>query len=203
MSSNGDLARLLAKRGGVGLDNGIVTEVHSNGWATVDLGAKPVLAKVPRSLRGVVAKGSFTELIGVDNVWFILSVLSEPKWVRSGFTASSGWTIPTDADGKLQAGYRMQDGPYITVAVRLQRTGSTITASSTGHLADEIVGTVPMEAMPSGWPLNSIPFVWRTSWSIGGGFLGPLTGNLVLTDLHPNASISAGDQMQMQLTYPA
>ena len=179
---------------GAWIDNGVVTEIAGS-LATVGIGGKYITAKIPGHLRGVVTVGAFIELIGAENHRIIIAVLSELVWITSGFSAASGWTID-------YVGYRWSVGPCISLVARVLRSGSTITASASGHLTDETVLTCPAALLPASWPINSIPFQWRTSYSIGGGYLGPTSGNLMLTDLHPNASITAGDQMQMQVTYP-
>lgn len=191
-------AEITKAAGGAWVDNGIVTELKLYGsaqYAVIDLGGKLVEAKVPGHLRGPVTVGASVQIIGDSNTRVILGVLSEFPWITAGFAASSGWSID-------YAGYRWSMGPYISIVVRVLRTGSTITASSTGHLADTPVLTAPAGCLPAAWPINWIPFAWRTSWSSGGGYVDPTTGILQLTDLHPNASISSGDQMHMQATYP-
>ena len=191
-------AEITKAAGGARIDNGVVTELKLYGsaqYAVIDLGGKLVEAKVPGHLRGPVTVGASVQIVGDSNTRVILGVLSEFPWITAGFAASSGWSID-------YAGYRWSMGPYISIVARVLRTGSTITASASGHLADTPVLTAPAGCLPAAWPINSIPFVWRTSWSIGGGYVGPVTGILQLADLHPNASISAGDQMQMQVTYP-
>lgn len=179
---------------GAWIDNGTVTEIAGS-LATVGVGGRYLTAKIPGHLRGVVTVGCFVEFIGAENHRIIIAVLSDLVWITDGFTPASGWDLD-------YAGFRWSVGPYISLVARVVRTGSTISASASGHLADSTVVTCPAALLPASWPINSIPFQWRTSFSIGGGYLGPTSGNLVLTDLHPNASITAGDQMQMQVTYP-
>ena len=191
-------AEITKAAGGAWIDNGIVTELKAYGsaqYAVIDLGGKIVEAKVPGHLRGPVTVGASVQIVGDSNTRVILGVLSELPWITAGFTPASGWSVD-------YAGYRWSMGPYISIVARVLRTGSTITASASGHLADTPVLTAPAGCLPAAWPINSIPFVWRTSYSIGGGYVGPTTGTLTLTDMHPNATISAGDQMQMQVTYP-
>lgn len=188
------VAQAIAAAGaGAWIGSGIVTEI-ATGYATVNLGAKYVQAKIPGHLLGVVTVGASAQIIGDENYRVIIGVLSALPWITTGFSAASGWSID-------YAGYRWTVGPQISLIMRVLRTGATITASASGHLVDETVATAPVGLLPPSWPINSIPFVWRTSWSIGGGYLGPTSGNLVLCDLHPTASITAGDQMQMQVTY--
>lgn len=185
-----------AESGGVTLNNGRVVGLTAT-HADVNLGRVTVPAKIPAHLFGVLAIDHFVEVIGSENYWIVLSTITVPSWFDTGFSAASGWSI-------IQKGYRYSAGPYITVGVRVERTGSTITASSTGHLADTTVLTCPAAVLPSvTWPLNSIPLVWRTSFSIGGGYIDTTTADMVLTDLHPNASISSGDYMSALVTYPA
>ena len=179
---------------GAWIDNGTVTEIIGTN-ATINLGGLYVTAKIPAHLRGVATVGCFVEIIGAENHRIIIAVLSAIAWQTAGFSPASGWSLD-------YAGFRFSAGPQINLICRVNRTGSTITASSSGHLADTDVAVAPAALLPPSWPIPSIPFVWRTSYSIGGGYLGPSTGNLVLTDLHPNASITAGDQMQMQVSYP-
>ena len=194
--SLGKEIRKASTMGGATLNNGRIVELNAT-YAQVNIGKVTVPAKIPAHLLGVLAIGHFVEVIGSENYWLVLATITVPSWFDTGFTAASGWSI-------IQKGYRYSAGPYITIGVRVERTGSTITASASGHLSDELVLTAPSAVLPSvTWPLNSVPLVWRTSWSIGGGYLGPTTGNLFLTDLHPNASISSGDFMSTLVTYPA
>lgn len=188
--------RKASATGGATLNNGRIVELNAT-YAQVNIGKVTVPAKIPAHLLGVLAIGMFVEVIGSENYWIVLATITVPSWFDTGFTAASGWSI-------IQKGYRYSAGPYITIGVRVERTGGTITASGSGHLADVLVLTAPDAVLPSvSWPLNSIPIQWRTSFSIGGGYVGTVTPEIFLTDLHPTASISSGDFMSTLITYPA
>ena len=191
-------AEITKAAGGAWVDNGIVTELKAYGssqYAVIDLGGKIVEARVPGHFRGPVREGAAVQILGDQNLRTVNAILSDLAWITAGFSVQPGWSLAF-------AGYRWSMGPQVTMALRLIRTGSAITASSTGHLADMTILTAPAACLPTFWPINSIQMpVWRASTTIGGGYLGPVSGNLILTDLHSGASIQTDDQIQANFSY--
>ena len=166
----------------------------------VDLGgAKLVPAYLPRTV-GYCRTGQAVRVRLQENTYTIAEVNSSIQWDTEGFTYASGWQDSGLASGQAQrCGWRVISGIGF-VRLTLMRTGGAITASSTGHLADFDVVTIPPAAVPV-WS-GLYPLHWKTTTSSGGGMLDTTTGMARLTDLNSSSKVSTGDYIATVITYP-
>ena len=169
-----------------------VLEVLDAEHARVNFENSDRVAVVPAGT--VVVAGQSVEVTVSGRVTTVRRPLDGNGWITGGFTAASGWAV-------TEAAYRTVSGIRF-INVNIERTGATLTASSTGHLADTGVVSVPAAAMPvTPWPVNEVSGCWRTSTTFGGLRLNT-SRMLMITDLHPGGSIIAGDYAKAMISFP-
>lgn len=165
----------------------------------VDLGGgklKP--AWLPRTV-GYCRRGQDVTVRWQENTYVVDEVSGTLQWDTEGFEFAAGWQDFGLASGQAQrCGWRVCSG-MCTVRITVMRTGA-ITASSTGHLADVDVVTLPKAALPT-WA-GLFPLHWKTSTTSGGGMLDTTTGMVRLTDLNPSSKVNTGDYIATVITYP-
>lgn len=165
----------------------------------VDLGgAKLVPAYLPRTV-GYCRTGQAVRVRLQENTYTIAEASGSVQWDTEGFTYASGWQDFGLASSQAQrCGWRVVSG-WADVRLMLMRTG-VITASSTGHLADIDVVTIPPAARPV--RAGIFPLHWKASTTSGGGMLDTDSGMVRLTDLNPTSSVNTGDYIATTLAYP-
>lgn len=123
-----------------------------------------------------------------------LPVADDTGEVTTGFTPSGGWSNPG-------CSYRTANG-LTTVHVRATRSGSSITATSTGSLADISTMTIPTNAR-SGWletgrgslTLGASGQTFGVDWRLSAA------GLFTLTSTNPNVTIDAGTTVYATATF--
>lgn len=112
-----------------------------------------------------------------------------------GITAAAGWTIASCEAVPV--------GPLRHLRVTFTYSGSTLTGSSSGNVADtDLFGTV----LPVGWrPSGTVPFVFDLGsggTSFGQGAVSA-AGQATIKTLHANGTISSGNAVTVAVTYLA
>lgn len=166
----------------------------------IDIGGGVLVpAYLPRTI-GYCRTGQSVRVRRQENTYTIAEVITSVQWDTDGFTFASGWSdLGLASGGAQRCGWRVVSG-IAFVRLSLQRTGGTITASSTGHLADIDVVTIPSVAVPV-WA-GLYPTHWKTTTSSGGGQMDTTTGLVKLTDLNANSGVSSGNYIATVLSYP-
>lgn len=166
----------------------------------IDIGSGTLIpAYLPRTV-GYCRTGQQVWVRRQENTYTITEVSASIQWDTDGFTYASGWQDFGLASGQAQrCGWRVISG-IAFVRLSLMRTGGAITASSTGHLADIDVVTIPPAAVPV-WS-GLYPLHWKTTTSSGGGMLDTTTGMVRLADLNSSSKVSTGDYIATVITYP-
>ena len=115
-------------------------------------------------------------------------------WLTTGFAASAGWTATGCA-------YRTVNG-VTTCHIRAQRTGGTITPSTSGSIADTNVVVLPA-GIRSGYLLAGAGQMSVASGTFGYTWkINNTTGQFVLTSSSNGAvSITNGDSLYATITY--
>ena len=109
----------------------------------------------------------------------------------SDVTATTGW-------GSLTFRYRIRAGE-VTLTINATRTGSTLTASSSGALADTDVATVSALLTPSDSNVYGIFIGANTS----GGCVLDTSGKFTILDAHPTSTVATSDVIHATFQYPA
>lgn len=173
-------------------DTATVLEVIDAGHVRVDLGDSQRTAVVPSGV--AVTPGQSVEVTVAGRVTTVRRPLDGTGWVTGGFTASSGWSVAA-------AAYRTVGGVR-WINVEMTRTGSTLTGSSSGHLADTDVVTIPAAALPvTALPVTEISGSWRAQTTFGGMRINT-SGVMQLTDLHPNGAVETGHYLRALIGFP-
>lgn len=109
--------------------------------------------------------------------------------------AAAGWSI-TSQTAVTKAG-------MATLNLILQRTGSAITATSTGDVAaDPAVCTVQAAYLPAGFGAQTLIYTCGNENGDGTVIVDPATGNVNLTSWSSNGSVATGTQFKMTMTWP-
>ncbi len=166
----------------------------------IDVGGGVLVpAYLPRTI-GYCRAGQPIRVRRQENTYTIAEVLGSVSFETAGFAFASNWNdLGLEAGGPQRCGWRVVSG-WACVRLSLQRTSGTITASSTGHIADVDVVTIPPVAIPL-WS-GLFPLHWKTTTSSGGGQMDTTTGLVKLTDLNANSSVGSGDYVATTLSYP-
>jgi hypothetical protein len=113
----------------------------------------------------------------------------DSDWLSDDISYGAGWV---DGGGL----YRIIDS-IVYLRGFAQRTGADLTASSTGHLVNNTMFTLPAAAVP--------PMSFTGHWTTDGGsgtFAVLPTGEVQVLDAGPNQTISTGDTVRAYLVYP-
>ena len=172
---------------------GTVVSIDDDG-CEVDLGDRIVDAIIASPIGGVAVDQGVRLSVQGGGTYTVESITDGNNWTEGGFSALSGWSLDV-------AQYRY-DGARVSLAIRVSRTGSDITAGSTGNIADVDLISIPTSVVPADFPLGRIPFLWQSTTSSGGGHLTIATGVLSIDDMHPGNSVDTGDWVQITFTYP-
>jgi hypothetical protein len=112
-------------------------------------------------------------------------------------TASAGFSVSSDTRAFMR-------GSWIIVTLVIERTGGTLTASSTGNLTDTSMCTIA-----SGWRPDTFFSTDRMVGAYGTGFtsgavgLNPSTGLVELLDANSTSTIDTGHTVRVTFVYPA
>lgn len=167
----------------------VIDATHASVWLPVERRTATCFLPV-----GMAVAADYEVTVSIDgNTHTVTSIIDAP-WTTTGITAASGWALTTGA-------YRITGG-MVTVACKLDRTGSDITVSGGGNFSNVAVATLPAAIRPTSHPLDYVPFSWISTVCGGGGHLVPSTGVLTIDDAHSSGSLSTGDDFWLQLVYP-
>lgn len=113
--------------------------------------------------------------------------------------ASSGGPVVTAATGFSTPVFTWElFGNLLVLNIDVTRTGATLTASSSGTIADTAIATITTAAYR---PAAVAWGTFTTSVSHGGAFVST-GGTVTITDAHPTSTISAGDVLHTSWVFP-
>ncbi|MGH8881418.1 MAG: hypothetical protein ACRD0P_29390, partial [Stackebrandtia sp.] len=112
-----------------------------------------------------------------SSTWEFLAAVPELTTSTSIVTAATGFST---SEVRLK-----KWGPFLVGMVSMQRTGANITASSSGNIADTLVGT-----LAAGWRPASASYDSCGDGTANGEYRVDTDGTFTLRSWSPNASVS-------------
>lgn len=164
--------------------------------SNVTAGSGHVVQRAARTVDGATWQRSYAPGYGWT-AW--TQIGGDTGWAfGSNFSLASGWSTLVDPNGvgsgsSLAGGIRLV-GKQLELRFRVNRTGSTLTADSSGNLADTLVCTINTAAYQPASPIYDNFYVIGVRQ--GTVRLGT-DGTVAITDMVPNGTISTGDTVQV------
>jgi hypothetical protein len=119
----------------------------------------------------------------------LATVSSDTGWVGGGFANAAGWSATWFR-------YRIFMGKFVFVELMTNRTGSTITAGSSGNIGDTLVITLPVACAP-----NFATWGIYTARYTSGCFTINSGGQVTILDAHSGSEIDTGASLRLNCSY--
>lgn len=145
----------------------------------------------------LTANGLVVANAGVDVTGTLLVSGHTSASSTSVATAASGFSVSADTRAILKSG-------WIIVTLVIERTGGTLTASSTGNLTDTALCTIASAWRPdSFFSTDRMIATFGTGFTSGSVGLNPSTGLVELLDANSTSTIDATHTVRVTYVYPA
>jgi hypothetical protein len=145
----------------------------------------------------LTANGLIVANAGIDVTGSLTVTGQSSATGTSVATAASGFSVDGATTAVLKSG-------WIIVTLVLLRTGTTLTASSTGNLTDTALATIQSSWRPdSVFGSDRLVGAYGTGFTSGSVGLNPSTGVVELLDANSTSTIDNGHTVRVTYVYPA